>query len=303
MVQAWSEPIGTLMSRDERASKYGGSTYGGIEESAKTPNVFIYSDPSVSAKFGYNFDGWSCDDSIFLYTGEGPEGDQVMTNGNLALFMHKGKKRSLRLFIADGFVAKNTKNHRYIGEFETDQDSPYTIEDSLDKKAQLRTVFVFRLRPIGSPLRREADRSSVSNFPQATQHELTPIEKHLAATFITAGVAPSTSERRESELVQRYLEYHKDRAFKRWKLTPLGTLKPLLTDIYDEAANELYEAKGSSTREAVRQGIGQLLDYRRHIPDPAPKLSMLLPHEPNNDLVDLLRGLSISCVYEEPSGA
>lgn len=71
---------------------------------------------------------------------------------------------------------------------------------------------------------------------------------------------------------------------------------------YDEDANELYEAKGTANREAIRHAIGQLFDYQRHIPKDGVRLALLLPHRPSDDLLDLIAGLGMSCVYEEPTG-
>jgi len=73
-----------------------------MEPSAKTPNVFIYSDPSRGMAHGYTFDGWAPDGEVFLYTGEGPVGDQLMRDGNKALLDHKKDGKAVRLFVADG---------------------------------------------------------------------------------------------------------------------------------------------------------------------------------------------------------
>ena len=69
MVDEWLEPIGTYLTREERATRYRGAKFGGIEPSRKTPNVFLYSDPAEGEAFGYNFDGWNEDESVFLYRG------------------------------------------------------------------------------------------------------------------------------------------------------------------------------------------------------------------------------------------
>lgn len=74
------------------------------------------------------------------------------------------------------------------------------------------------------------------------------------------------------------------------------------TDLYDVTADELYEAKGTATRDAIRRAIGQVFDYRRHIPRPAVNVAVLLPHRPSDDLLDLLLSVAIACVYEESSG-
>jgi hypothetical protein len=44
MAQTWEESPGTVMTRAERQAKYGGSTQGGIQPSATSPNVFLLSD-------------------------------------------------------------------------------------------------------------------------------------------------------------------------------------------------------------------------------------------------------------------
>ena len=74
-------------------------------------------------------------------------------------------------------------------------------------------------------------------------------------------------------------------------------MRDLLTDLVDQTTNVLYEAKGAATREAVRMALGQLLDYSRHVPG-NPKLAVLLPARPADDLLDLLGRHGVSCVYE-----
>ncbi|MFF4197862.1 hypothetical protein [Nonomuraea sp. NPDC001831] len=156
----WHTQVGDLLTRDERMALYGGAKYGGIEPSRKTDNVFIYSDPSRGEAYGYNFDGWNHDGSVFLYTGDGRVGDQQMRDGNLSIAEHRAQQRVLRVFIADGVVpGTNTKTHRYIGSFELDRERPYFHEEAPDENGEMRTVYVFRLIPIGEVLRRDSDKS------------------------------------------------------------------------------------------------------------------------------------------------
>ena len=72
----------------------------------------------------------------------------------------------------------------------------------------------------------------------------------------------------------------------------------MLTDIFDATSQELYEAKGSASRPNVRLALGQLLDYKRHIPVATMEISVLLPHKPAPDLVALLLENSVNCVWE-----
>jgi hypothetical protein len=309
MPTEWVTPVGSLLSREQRMAMYGGAKYGGIEPSASTPNVFVYSDPARGKAYGYNFDGWDPDHDVFLYTGEGRRGDQVMRDGNRAILDHQGDQRALRLFVADGRITGTAaKNHRYLGEFEIDSDPPYTTEDAPPEGGrpggELRTVFVFRLRPIGDFLRRAEDASTNSDAPTSSQATPVPLESAGALSFSVAGTPGTEAQRRETELAERYRTHLTSLGHTvfRWKLKLAGQISELHTDLYDDHDNELYEAKGTATRDAVRHAIGQLLDYRRHVPRDALKLAVLLPHRPSEDLVDLINGLGISCIYEQPDG-
>jgi hypothetical protein len=50
----WAIPVGAILSRRARGERYGGGLYGGIEPSATTANVFLYSDKSAGTAYGYN---------------------------------------------------------------------------------------------------------------------------------------------------------------------------------------------------------------------------------------------------------
>jgi 5-methylcytosine-specific restriction protein A len=301
----WMEPIGSYLTREERADRYGGAKFGGIEPSRKTANVFLYSDPEEAEAFGYNFDGWNKDASAFSYTGEGQVGDQLFRDGNKALAHHAEDGRALRLFIADGIVeGTNTKKQRYIGAFQVDPYYPHRQEEAPDRNGDPRTVIVFRLIPAGDVEVRDSDRSSTGEPSDSAHASLVDIESHEASTFEQPGTQPLTAIRVESDLVSRYTvrEAAEGRTLKRWRIMPPGELRPIFTDLYDPQSCELVEAKGTTTRLAIRQAIGQLYDYRRHLPDPNPRLSVLLPHRPSDDLLNLLKSCGISCIFETDRG-
>jgi len=156
--RVWTLRPGQHMAREERRLGYGGSTFRGIEPSAQTPNVFVYSDPTAGAPNGYDFDGWSSDEDVFYYTGEGRRGSQRMESGNKAILRHHEDGRSLRLFVADGTLSgRSAKDHLYLGEFEVDDADPYLVERAPDSEQRLRDVFVFRLLPIGEVVHRVQD--------------------------------------------------------------------------------------------------------------------------------------------------
>jgi Mrr N-terminal domain len=309
----WDLYPGDTLSRQERVGRFGGGRYGGIEPSRSTPNVFLYSDPSAGSEYGYDYDGWSTDGGVFLYTGEGRQGDQQMVNGNLALLHHASDGRALRLFVADGAEqGSSTKIQRYVGQFILDDETPFVRAEALDSAKLLRTVFVFRLRPHGEILFRETDRSRTGDARLAVEAELqliagvpseavaasVPVEQAMTGEYATSGHASIVAIRREADLVERFREWLVDRSHSvsRFRIRPPGELRDLFSDIFDHSDNILYEAKAAATRDAVRMAIGQLLDYRRYVPG-NPQLVVLLPARPTDDLLTLLSGLGIGCVW------
>ncbi|MEU7820163.1 hypothetical protein [Catellatospora sp. NPDC049133] len=300
----WTTPVGGYLTRAERVAMYGGGMYGGMEPSAKSPNVFIYSDPSRGETYGYTFDGWDPDEEVFLYTGEGPEGDQQMTSGNLALLDHRRAGRVVRLFVADGVTTGTTKNHRYLGEFEIDPELPYTIERAPGQNnGPMRNVFVFRLLPAGDYLDRAADRSAVVDAPGGATVREVALEATNLTTVAVPATPPTIAQKREAELVARFKAWMgPNHIFTRHEIVPPGHFKALYTDLYERTANELYEAKASATREAIRMAVGQLLDYRRHIKVDNLRLVILVPKRPSADLLDFIRSVGAECCYEIPDG-
>ncbi|MFI5706232.1 hypothetical protein [Kribbella sp. NPDC051620] len=310
----WSLAIGETLSRDDRVRLYGGGRYGGIEPSAKTPNVFIYSDPSKGERFGYNYDGWVDEADLFLYTGEGARRDQQFREGNLAIRDHVKRGRQLRVFVADGTVAgKSEKVQRYVGEFSLDEKLPYVRAEAPDIDGVMRSVIVFRLRQVGEVFRRPSDSSKYPDVRQTpyveTEHlpvgvpdlvvESVAIEAINSTEFAVAAKAAGVAKRLEAELVHRFKRYLIGQGHEvgSYLIKPPEELRSLRADLVDLTENILYEAKASSTRESIRMAVGQLLDYSRHVPD-VKGLAVLLPSEPSRDLVSLLKMHGIRCVCE-----
>lgn len=299
---AWDIKPGEYLTREDRRVRFGGALYGGIEPSARTNNIFIYSDPARGESYGYKFDGWNFDQSVYLYTGEGRLGDQELKDGNRAIAKHLEDERALRLFVADGEVdgKSKAKQQLYVGEFQIDPKFPYYIAEAPDVEGEARTVFVFRLIPVGAVEKRKKDTSAGSDPADKTKAQLVDIEAVVVPTFTQRAAEGVTAQRTESQLVKRFTDYLKAQGHvvKRWKLLPPGEISPLLTDPYDIDERELFEAKGSATRNHVRLAVGQLLDYKRLMDEKPMKLTILLPHEPSNDLKDFIKSADMGCVWE-----
>ncbi|HVK66294.1 MAG TPA: hypothetical protein VM694_17545 [Polyangium sp.] len=281
---SWTLQPGERIKRKLLHDAYGGSRQTGISPCAQTPNILIFTDPASGEQHGY-FDRWDAD-GTFHYTGEGQRGDQQFTHGNDAILKHRKTNRALRVFRGAGGMIE------YHGEFVVDSDDPYHIAEAPETGGgALRKVIVFRLQP-AEPVQALAGENTV---------RLVPLEAH--ATERT--VAQPRFElievvRRESSLVQRYAAWLQTRGVQvqrlEFSIAGGGPGREMMSDIYVPERQQLIEAKGVVTREAIRMAIGQLFDYRRFTPQ-GTRLAVLLPRYPGPDLEDLLKSVQVDCIW------
>ncbi|GLW25318.1 hypothetical protein Mame01_53600 [Microbispora amethystogenes] len=293
MDEGWDIRPGDTCVRRELHEQYGGRRQGGIGPSRVTPNVLLFTDPVKGHQHGY-YDGWGSD-GCYHYAGEGQTGDQKMTQGNLAILNHRHDGRALRLFRA---VPQGVQ---YMGCFEVDEDQPYYATDAPETNdGPIRSVFMFRLRPVG-PVLNEGARIPRTPSAEPTVTEIPPEEQRTEQSIIDPARGPYEAERREAALVRAYIDYmaSQGHSLRRHQITPAGENKPLYSDLYDQDRNELIEAKGTVTREAVRMAIGQLFDYRRYLD--VRHMAILVPSRPRSDLIDLCRSLEIDVIWPEDS--
>lgn len=105
--------------------------------------------------------------------------------------------------------------------------------------------------------------------------------------------------RQESALVRRFREHlrREGHSVQRLRVVPPGESAPLFSDLWDESAGELIEAKATVSREHVRTAVGQLLDYGRFVEHQ--RLTILLPSRPREDLLSFVANVGIGVVYPE----
>lgn len=135
-------------------------------------------------------------------------------------------------------------------------------------------------------------------LPMTTMQEWLQVAKDQAP-HLTEGLKHAT----EAALVLSYSEYRSSRSNRpivRHRLEVAGTV--LFTDAFDPEKNLLVEAKGNSSRPAVRMAIGQLVDYRHAMRPKRPRLAILLPQMPSDDLVDLADSAGIATIWRLPDG-
>jgi len=279
---------GDLYRRDLHAA-VGGQTQSGISPSASEPVVLLFSDPVSGPEHGY-IDGWQAD-GFYHYTGEGQRGDQLMTRGNKAIRDHAASQRELHLFRATG----KGKPVTYVDEFRYkdyyDADAPET------GGGPIRRVLIFRLKPVGRVARKGA---GLAKKAEVDSVEEVPIESsNTERAVVEPSREPYESERKEARLVKKFIVWSRraGREYKRFKIVPCGEAKPIFSDLYNKDANQLIEAKGSVSRDAIRMAIGQLFDYKRFASAKA-NLAILLPERPRPDLIELIESAGISMIYQ-----
>ncbi|MEU9222909.1 hypothetical protein AB0D40_00795 [Streptomyces massasporeus] len=312
---------GLLTTRAAMHELFGGGSQGGIITPKNSPNILIYVDHDSGKKYGYE-DGWLEEEDergpVFEYTGQGTRGHQTFLgkNGsrNGSVLRHAENGKSLQVFMAAGKVsdpASSAKQQRYIGEFELDSDVPYVIREARDEKDERRRIIVFRLRPKGEfehltrdVITRAQQTDSQRVSPTVITCKLVEPKKKRASESRRAAQPSLIADLRQSVLREKYLEdlTKREHDVFAYQVKISGTTITLKTDLYDATEHELYAIRGASSREQVHVAIGQLKDFVRHIKPHRPKLTVLLPEKPQDDLLNLLHAEGIDLVYGDADG-
>jgi hypothetical protein len=292
----WNIAVGETIKRKKLHEIYGGAGMGGIEPSAKTPNIFIFTYPKNAKKNGYNFDQ-ELEDGSFYYTGDGQVGDQDSNSGgNKAIIEHRKKGRSLRLFEE----AEEKTYVRYVGEFELIDSEPI-IKRGKDRNELERNVLVFHLQPVGKSKQISSINAKI-NEPTVTRQKT---EDNVEVSHVrTMSASNTVANRFEGQLQKRF------EVFLRNKNLDIGTFKisipesnaPLRIDLVNFSDKWIIEVKAGVTRGYIREAIGQVLDYTfqlQRIKNEVWRPMILVPGKPSNDLMDLIKNLEISLVWEE----
>ncbi|MFJ4684731.1 restriction endonuclease [Streptomyces sp. NPDC088789] len=286
--------VGEAVRRGELHARFGGTPQGAISPSPRSQMVmlFVAEQPVIDG-----FTGWG-DDGAFHFAGAGMHGDQEMTRGNLAVLRHKEQGRAVHLFHQLRTPPEyQSRVYRHLGRFEVDPEQPYYRADAPDAYGDIRTVIVFRLRPVGATL---------------TDGPRLPVTPLTETRITKAPEIASRPERRQPQesagaIVKRLtaeyashlsgLGHEVVSAHVRVK----GETSVALIDLLDVTENRLIEVKHSAARNAVRTAIGALMDYRRFF-HPTPTLTLLVPAAPRDDLLDLCASLCIEVVWPDSEG-
>jgi hypothetical protein len=220
-----------------------------------------------------------------------------MRAGNKAILQHRKADRALRVFRGVGGDVS------YEGRFELATDPPWYSTDAPEsgRSDVVRQVTVSRLRPVDATPDRPS--SVLDRLPSQRVAEV-PVEvQNSERVYVQPDHQPYEAERREQQLVLAYCAFITQQGSRiaRHLIRPEGEVKPMFSDVYDATRNNLLEAKGTVTREAICMAIGQLADYRRFI-KPRPSCAVLLPERPRPDLEKLLSAEGIAVVWPVENG-
>ncbi|MCT1802932.1 hypothetical protein M3B51_09060 [Kocuria carniphila] len=147
-------------------------------------------------------------------------------------------------------------------------------EDGPDQASDLRSAVVLRLirndecTTTASPA--EVFQTYAETPSVETKVKVVAAEGHHVDKVDIPEKKPGTAYRRERSLENLLSQKLARQGVKaaRLEITNRGQSKPLMTDTWDKEHQELYKAKDTVARAKVREAIGQLLDYRRHITPP-----------------------------------
>lgn len=124
--------------------------------------------------------------------------------------------------------------------------------------------------------------------------------ERLREALVRARIA-TTADPRESRLVHEYIGVLRTRRHSVTRLRiDLLSGETIYSDLFCPERQLLVEAKNSASRAAIRTAIGQLIDYGRHR-EKATR-AVLVPEQPNDDLLALLAGVGIEAIWRSGTG-
>ena len=313
-VHDWDMQLGEEDSRTRIHSRHGGSTARGISAPARSSgrrNILLWWKPGHGDVYGY-VDGWTRSADAFYFTGTGQVGDQFFTvplqeNGRLRDHEQTGDHVRLLRY-------KGKNRVEYVSELRLDPQRPWVWFDGLDGEGQIRQVIQFRLLPVGESITFaidavrdeppiELEETDLDAGPEkASFEDLEGLKSPHFKMLLSAREA--VAQRRESRLVHAFAAWilgGHGKVCRGLKIPHADGSTILRADAFIPELNLLVEAKSSASREALRLAIGQLLDYARWI-EPRPRLAILVPHQPADDMLELMAGLDIVCIWKSNGG-
>ncbi|MFB7378576.1 hypothetical protein ACFC6U_27930 [Kitasatospora purpeofusca] len=285
----WHLTPGDRIERAELHDRFGGRIHPRISPSKASPNIMLFSTRSAASRF----DGWTGEHVHFGGEGGGDGTDQKLTQGNGALLRHENEGRVLRLFLQP-----ESGPAEYIGAYQLDSHMPFAqVEAPEDPRRPLevRQVFVFRLRPLTGPPRGLPHRAAA-----VTQRRVEKTGPGVRLTLPGQILAPA--QQAAADMLARYegfLRLSERSETAGYRITTGHSLSEIHVELFDHTREELVVPLASRARPGVWEALGRLNDQARFF-TPAPRRALLLPGQPDPDLMDLLLSQHVTAIW--PSG-
>ncbi|GAB3269942.1 hypothetical protein [Kineosporia babensis] len=232
--------------------------------------------------------GWQSDGS-YLYTGSTRE------KMNEAVLDSLDQGRTLHLLEN----LRNSAAQRYIEPFVLANVFELTVPRYYPG-GELVTIPVFKLTPVLNVVHRPWE---IFDSLPGGEARVVPVERHELIRWEDPELADEVDRLRPEAVLEnafcRYL-LSQGIAFHRWQITYDSSHRPLLTDVWIPAHQLLVESKASSSRESIREAIGQLIDYTRFVK--TSRRAVLVPEAPSADLLALLHSQEIAAIWPGDSG-
>ena len=247
---------------------------------------------------GYGKHDYFVDDDTISYTGEGPVGNQsLLSSGNK--FLANASSTDVVHFF---WRAKKSDPYTYVGEVAVGPPT-WRWDRAPDRNGDERDVLVFTLKRAGNQSQSLSELKLLT--PVAAGDRKPAVIRNSDALW----TPPATSDvivPGSSGGVATRSEHTLQKDFGEWLLAKGNdvrqqSIEGQLPDFVDRTDGFVIEAKGSSERSAVRQAIGQVLDYadsaRRA--QSALKPAILLPARPDDPRAELVLRLGITLIYRD----
>ncbi len=212
------------------------------------------------------------------------------------------------------FVTTGKNAVQYVSELRLDPQDSWHWIDGEDKFGDVRRMIQFRFLPVGPIVRSPGDPVHPDVLPAAQRERVPAVPAPPSATELERlGKQEFLRLLKTRQLLAQRVELRLVHSLSRWlaathSLTATGLNIPygaearnLRVDLYVPDRHLLVEAKSSAAREKLRLAIGQLLDYRRYL-NPVPRMCVLTPQKPADDMLELLDSLGIAAIWQANGG-
>ena len=290
----WPPSPGQKMWREQikhaafQGTEVGGSIQPGIIRPKTISEVLLFmgegGETSGYGKFDYFIPG----EPRVSYTGAGRYGNQDPERADNQYVISASLDTVIRFF----WRPSKKKPYEYVGRVR--QCAPWRMERAPDLDGLERDVIVFTFDILGDA---EDKHIPLTDKPPVVLHSDSEWQESAEDDFDSPGSPGGKRKRKEHSLQNDFGRWLKSKG----NDVRRQTLEGQVPDFVDASDLMVIEAKRSSERQAIRQAIGQVLDYAdiaQRTGTPL-KPAILVPVRPDSDRARLVLNLGITLIYRD----